>query len=743
MNRILRILIPTLVLVWMVSACVNPATGEVMEPIFVSPTPTPTPTIIPTAIPTAEPTATTEPTAEPTPESAAMVPSTPEAVQEPAVAEAEVAADSPFADFIVREASFAVDALGVEVLRPGPDWVFVDAEAMELNFGGMIPAVMLYQPPAQAITTPENPGRFLTVATIDVPAVSLRALSRIMAVSPEAGLEILSAEMGEIGKQAELAKVGPYNALKVAAPTLMDSTNYLWIVVRPGAVIYLLAEGFADGVEPTALVTKSLTFLPLASEEVLGLTLLPKPDEAGISADEQRLRLVAIAQQARELQSPIDVNFNFMNESDLRMVLEGDETPTAEERRQSEGEERMLKLLGLIPNDTDLMGMVLDLYQAEIAGYYDDETKEFVLIQPEADGGEAAGETGGTETVVAEAGLDLMAQITFVHEFVHALQDQHLDLTRFGDQAEGADADTPKPTDDARMAVKALIEGDAQFATSLYIIDYVDLVKLYDLSKELTGAEDAAASSPDTPVSATPSADGASLGVEKEVGMEGEIDTALLDAAPNFVRESMIFPYISGEQFVLAIYDKLGWEGVNQVWESPPASTEQILHPDLYPDDLPTLVDLPQDLAQQISTSTGQAWEEYVRNVWGEFQLRLMLAEHLDKAAAITGADGWDGDQFVYLAADNSAGGQEMAVMAFVWDSVGEARAGRTALRTWLNDGGFGSSGLRRFVDEEADPDANKPMRYAFLTGQDKWLYFILATDSLSMDAAVSALGWE
>ncbi len=201
----------------------------------------------------------------------------------------------------------------------------------------------------------------------------------------------------------------------------------------------------------------------------------------------------------------------------------------------------------------------------------------------------------------------------------------------------------------------------------------------------------------------------------------------------------MIFPYISGEQFVLAIYDKLGWEGVNQVWESLPASTEQILHPDLYPDDLPTPVDLPQDLAEQISASTGQPWEEYVRNVWGEFQLRLMLAEHLDKNAAATGADGWDGDQFAYL----SDGTQEMVVMSIVWDSVGESRAGRTALRTWLNDSGFGSSGLRRFVDEEADPDANKPMRYAFLTGQDDWLYFILATDSVSMDAAVSALGWE
>ena len=755
MNRILRMFIPTLVLVWMVSACVNPVTGEWMEPLFVSPTPTPTftATVVPTVEPTSTPQPTMEPTAEPTAEPVAALPATPEAVQEPVETEAQVDPDSPFADFIVQEASFTVDELGVQVLRPGPDWFFVDVKAMEMNLGGLLPAVMLYQPPAQGAASLDDPGRFVTVASADVPSVSLRALSRIMAVNPEIGLEMMSAEMGDVGKNAELAKVGPYNALKVAAPTILGGTNYMWIVVRPGAVIYLVAEGFADAAQPTALVADSLTFLPLASEDALGLTLLPNPDEADISSDEQRQRLVAIAQQVRELQSMDEVDFNFMTENDLRTVLVGDELPSEEDLRQSYGEERMLKLLGLIPNDMDLMGLVLDLYQSEIAGYYDDETKEFVLIQPEEvapAGDTAAGDAETGDAVedgaeAGEAGLDLMAQITFVHEFVHALQDQHLDLARFGDQSAkdetdaAADADTPKQTDDELLAIKALVEGDAQFATSLYIIDYVDLVKLYELSDDLPGAENSAEIRAETPISDTEISDAPALDVENEVGMEGEIDTALLDEAPSFVRESMIFPYISGEQFIMAIYDKLGWAGVNQVWASPPSSTEQILHPDLYPDDLPTPVDLPQDLAQQLSASTGEAWEEDVRTVWGEFQLRLMLAEQLDKFAASAGADGWDGDQALYL----SDGAQEMVVMTVVWDSVSEARAARTALRTWLNDGGFGSSGLRRFVDEEADPDANKPMRYAFLTSQDDWVYFILATDSVSMDAAVSALGWE
>jgi len=656
--------------------------------------------------------------------------------------------DGPFADFVVQAPSLIAQDLGVEVLRPGPAWVLLDIKQMGMALGTMQPSIILHQPATQEESDQGSIGLFLSVASIDVPSVSLRALSRIMADSPEAGLEILAAEMGDMGNGAELAQVGPYNAVLVSSPGLLGGTNYLWIVVRPSAVIYLVAEGFTDPVQPAQLMAETITFLPLDGEEASGAGPLPNPDEAGLSPDEQRQRLVAISQNVRGLESLDQVEFNFMDEAGLREVLEGDAAPDADRARQSYGEERMLKLLGLIPQETDLTALVLDLYQSEIAGYYDDETKEFVLIQPEAGDAEAKNEEAGSaeagnEPGIGETGLDLMAQITFVHEFVHALQDQHFDLARFGGkekngtQENDSQENSLKQSDDEQLAARALVEGDAQFATSLYIIDYVDLVALYNLTAKDASADNAADPEATDPATSTPETD--TLELQQEAIMEGELDTALLDAAPAFVRESMIFPYISGEMFVLAIYDDLGWEGVAEVWANPPRSTEQILHPELYPEDLPTTVDLPEDLAAQLSAATGTAWEEYVRNVWGEFQLRLMLMEHLNKGIASTGADGWDGDQFVYL----SDGEQEVVVMATVWDSASEARSARTALRTWLDRSGFGSSGNLRFIDEEADLAAGAPVRHIFLTSRDGWTYFALATDSPSLEGVVSALGWE
>jgi hypothetical protein len=342
--------------------------------------------------------------------------------------------------------------------------------------------------------------------------------------------------------------------------------------------------------------------------------------------------------------------------------------------------------------------------------------------------------------------LDLMAQVTFVHEYVHALQDQYFDLTRFTGDAE-ANGETeengaPEKTDDAILAVRAMVEGDAQFATSLYIVDYVDLIALYKLGQEeadtVSDASDGdteSAAEADVADEADAESD---LDMETEVGMESEVNTALLDDAPNFVRESMIFPYMAGQTFILAIYDESGWEGVNGVWDNPPVSTEQILHPARYPDDVPTPVALPADLAEWLGMATQRPWEEYVRNTWGEFQLRTMLAEQVSQGMAVDGADGWDGDQFVFL----SDGEAELVVISSVWDSASEARQARTTWRAWLEESGYEAGALRRFT-LPGDADTNGPARHVFLTSDETTVHFLLATDETALEAAVKVLDWE
>ena len=53
------------------------------------------------------------------------------------------------------------------------------------------------------------------------------------------------------------------------------------------------------------------------------------------------------------------------------------------------------------------------------------------------------------------------------------------------------------------------------------------------------------------------------------------------------------FPYLDGYAFVNAIRGRGDWDAVDAVWAAQPVSTEQILHPELYPDELPVAIELP------------------------------------------------------------------------------------------------------------------------------------------------------
>ena len=55
-----------------------------------------------------------------------------------------------------------------------------------------------------------------------------------------------------------------------------------------------------------------------------------------------------------------------------------------------------------------------------------------------------------------------------------------------------------------------------------------------------------------------------------------------LSRAPLVVRDLLMFPYAAGMRFVATLRARHPWKRVDQVFKEPPASTEQILHPELY-----------------------------------------------------------------------------------------------------------------------------------------------------------------
>jgi hypothetical protein len=131
-------------------------------------------------------------------------------------------------------------------------------------------------------------------------------------------------------------------------------------------------------------------------------------------------------------------------------------------------------------------------------------------------------------------------------------------------------------------------------------------------------------------------------------------------AAPLLVQEGLIFPYLSGAEFMRAFKAK-------SPGQSPfgrmPASTELVLHPGKWLGDdvdTPTSVKLPAPRAGQVA----------YRNVLGEFETRLFIFQHLqDQATAIRGAGGWDGDEFLLLRFPTGEG----LVWLSVWDSPVDA----------------------------------------------------------------------
>ncbi|WP_135823295.1 Hvo_1808 family surface protein [Halorussus ruber] len=142
-------------------------------------------------------------------------------------------------------------------------------------------------------------------------------------------------------------------------------------------------------------------------------------------------------------------------------------------------------------------------------------------------------------------------EITLSQELFHALQDQHFNISGY-DQS----------TRELHNAKDGIIEGDG---------NYVDYLYSQKCKEEWNGD----CLTPDT----TSSSDG-----------------GLTNLGPYLIKFQ---PYSDGPPFVKAIHERGGWEAVNEVYKNPPASTEQVIHPDKYGEDQPA------DFSIQDETSDG------------------------------------------------------------------------------------------------------------------------------------------
>jgi hypothetical protein len=241
---------------------------------------------------------------------------------------------------------------------------------------------------------------------------------------------------------------------------------------------------------------------------------------------------------------------------------------------------RLLSLLGLIEPGIDLWQLYADLLTEQIAGFYDTETDEMIVI--------CGSGFGGVE------------RLTYAHEYTHALQDQTYDIRdglQYNDDA--CDVDSERC-----FAIQALVEGDATLLQEQWLRTFARDEDRSDLLDFFAG-----------------------------------FDMPVFDGAPPYIQSELTFPYFWGLHFIRTLYLDGGWAAVDNAYQNPPLSSEHILHPERYPEDSPVAL-----ISPNVSDALSSDWEMTAHNVLGEWSTRMVLNEYLPIDRASLAAEGWGGD---------------------------------------------------------------------------------------------------
>ena len=213
--------------------------------------------------------------------------------------------------------------------------------------------------------------------------------------------------------------------------------------------------------------------------------------------------------------------------------------------------------LGFVQEADDLDRIENELTARSLAGLYSAEDKQLYIVSDRWN-------------------MTAADEMTFAHEFTHAMQDQYYNLKSLDERAN---------TRDTHLATRALIEGDASLGMALYAFGNLSQADVDEIAYRAA-----------------------------QLRQDNLIDV------PKALTQITLFPYEEGLRFVQALYLKAGgnWDAVNAAFGVPPLSTEQVMHVDKYisQPDVPVPVALPA-----MADVMGGSWREIDRGVLGEFLL--------------------------------------------------------------------------------------------------------------------------
>jgi len=273
-------------------------------------------------------------------------------------------------------------------------------------------------------------------------------------------------------------------------------------------------------------------------------------------------------------------------------------------------EELTLKKFGFVPADFDLKKATIDLLSEQAAAFYDYHKKKLFLLQPPS---------------------DLMQRSVLVHELAHALADQHFHLEKFIRRASG--------NDDRSLARQAVMEGQATWL----MLEYV--------------AQRTGQSLKDSPL------------LLQMMSRAAELATGqypVLDRAPLYLRESLLFPYVQGLLFQHAVIEKMDRAAFSEVFRRPPVSAQQILHPEKYFAGVEPVRPAVPWLADP------RAWRLLAEGEMGEFDHAILIRQYASQAESARVAPSWRGGYYKLF--ENKADQRLALVYASEWADVEAAR---------------------------------------------------------------------
>jgi hypothetical protein len=281
--------------------------------------------------------------------------------------------------------------------------------------------------------------------------------------------------------------------------------------------------------------------------------------------------------------------------------------------------------LGLLPPKIDVRSLLLRLMGEQVVGYYDVDIHQLVIRD------DVMRAFGGAQAV---SGVNVdEARVVLVHELVHALQDQHLSLS--------VTMNSKRDTD-AENAFRALVEGDATLAMFAFAYGR-DAASLSQITSDPAAVRTLSALVKSSPLA----------------GSE-------LESAPEIMRAPLLSAYVDGLGFAAHLHGAGGFARIDRAHVDPPASTEQVLHPERFATrDQPIVVRV-----KSAATLLGDGHELFYEDTLGELELSVYLGQAGKPEAAARAAQGWGGDR---LYAYRDRDGQTAIVWLTAWDDAAEA----------------------------------------------------------------------